>query len=70
MKLTVKQTPYSSVVGGGLTLLNEQGRPAFMVMFIGTTNGITQEQDAALSKQFAGWITANELHVPDQPEER
>lgn len=47
MKLTAKEVPYSSIVGGGLMLIDESGRAAFQVMFMGTTNGITKEQTAA-----------------------
>jgi hypothetical protein len=65
MKLTVERTPYSSVVGGGLTLLNEKGHVAFLVMFMGPTTGISKEQNDALAKQLADWIELYGLEVPD-----
>lgn len=67
MKLTSKMTPYSSVVGGGLTLTAEDGSAAFMVMFIGTTKGITKEENQALAEQFHKWISEHGLSVPDRP---
>jgi hypothetical protein len=66
MKLTAQTVPYSSVVGGGLMLKDESGRAAFIVNFIGTTQGITKEETAALSKQFAEFIEQHGLQVPDR----
>lgn len=63
MKLTAKEVPYSSIVGGGLMLTDESGRAAFQVMFMGTTNGITKEQTAALSRQFGAWAREYGLEV-------
>lgn len=65
MKLTAKQTPYSSIVGGGLVLTDEAGRAAFMVMVRGTTSGISKEQDAAISAFLARAINEGGLEVPD-----
>lgn len=53
MRLTAKLTPWSSVVGGGLHLVDEAGRVRFMVAIMGTTDGITKEQSAELSKLLA-----------------
>lgn len=66
MKLTANKTPYSSVVGGGLMLTDARGRAAFMVIFTGTTDGITKEQDAALADAIAGWINQHGLDVPER----
>lgn len=66
MKLTAKVTPYSSVVGGGLTLTDEHGRPCFIVNFMGTTRGITKAENDALTKQFAAFIEEHGLDVPDR----
>lgn len=65
MKLNAQITPYSSTVGGGLTLLDEEGRASFMVLFCGTTRGISKEQTAALAKQFSGFIEEHGLEVPE-----
>lgn len=64
MKLTVRKSPYSSTVGGGLSLVDEAGRQRFMVMFIGTTEGITKEEDAALSEQIAVLTEKHGVDVP------
>lgn len=64
MKLTAKTVPYSSVVGGGLMLCDETGRARFIVNFMGATEGITKEETAALSRQFASFISDRELEVP------
>lgn len=66
MKLKAKLVPYSSIVGGGLTLTDDAGRAAFIVNFIGTTAGITKEETEALSRQFAAFIAAYGLEVPDR----
>lgn len=52
MKLTAKLTPYSSIVGGGLKLVDSEGRPQFMVMVCGVSNGISKEQNEELSKRL------------------
>lgn len=67
MKLHAKRIPYSSIVGGGLTLIDDSGRHAFIVNFIGTTKGITKEETAALADQFAKWIEEHGgIEVPDR----
>jgi hypothetical protein len=66
-KLTARVNPYSSTVGGGLTL-SDGIRPAFMVLFCGTTAGITKEETAALSAQFKAWVDAHGLTVPQRTE--
>lgn len=65
MRLTIQKTPYSSIVGGGLTLCDEAGRARFLVMFCGTTAGITKEETAALTEQFADALP-NGIDVPDR----
>ena len=64
MKLKAEVTAYSSTVGGGLTLVDEQGRPRFMVMLIGTTDGITKEQDRAISEAIAKAVNSDGIEVP------
>lgn len=66
MKLTPKVTPYSSVVGGGLMLCDETGRARFMVLFTGTTDGITKEENNTLAEQFAAWASEHGLQVPER----
>ena len=66
MKLRARTFPHSSIVGGGLTLLAEDGRAAFIVSFCGTTAGIRKEETEALSKQFAAWVEEHGLEVPDR----
>lgn len=58
VKLVSSITPYSSIVGGGLTLRRIDGRAGFIVNFIGTSEGITPEETAALSAQFE-WFVSN-----------
>lgn len=66
MKLAAKAVPYSSVVGGGLSLHDASGAARFMVIFCGTTAGITKEENAALASQFAALIERDGLEVPDR----
>lgn len=64
MKLKAKKSPYSSIVGGGLQLVDDNGRTRFMVLFTGTTDGISKEQDAALAEQLVAWINQHGLDIP------
>jgi hypothetical protein len=64
VKLTSKIVPYSSNVGGGLVLLDEIGRAVFQVAFMGTTQGITKEQTAELSRQFDWYVNELGLEIP------
>lgn len=64
MKLKAKQVPYSGVVGGGLLLTSEAGSAAFMIVFTGTTKGITKEQSDAMAKQVAKLINDHGLECP------
>lgn len=52
-KLVAKLTPYSSVVGGGLQLQDEDGRMQFVVALMGVSNGISKEQSSELSQRLA-----------------
>ena len=58
MNLTAKLTPYSSVVGGGLQIVDEKGRARFIVALMGTTDGISKEQNDELSKRLADGFNA------------
>lgn len=66
MKLTAKQIPYSSTVGGGLCLVDEKGRARFMVSVYGTTDGITKEETAAIARALAKGIPAGGIDVPER----
>lgn len=66
MKLLAEEVPYSSVVGGGLTLIAEDRSIGFIVNFMGTSKGITREETAALAKQFATWVNERGLEIPDR----
>jgi hypothetical protein len=66
-RLSGREIPYSSIVGGGLTLLDEKGRAAFIVNFIGTTEGITKEETQALTRQFLWYLDKiGGLEVPER----
>lgn len=62
--LIARATPYSSTVGGGVTLEDEQGRARFMVMFIGTTDGITKEENDALARNYEWFVNEMGQAVP------
>lgn len=56
MILTPKITPYSSTVGGGLKLVDQDGRVKFMVMICGIADGITKKETAIISEALARGI--------------
>lgn len=62
--LFAADVPFSSVVGGGLTLKTIDGRAAFIVNFMGTTQGITKEESVALSDQFRWFVQMYGIAVP------
>lgn len=64
VRLSAELVPYSSIVGGGLTLKKLDGRAGFIVNFIGTSEGITKEETTALSQQFAWFISNYGCFVP------
>lgn len=63
-KVSAKMTPYSSVVGSSLQLVNETGKPCFLIMFAGTTEGITKEESQAIADQLAWYINELGLEIP------
>jgi len=67
MKLKAKQIGYSSIVGGGLLLVDEAGAGQLIVNFMGTTKGISKEQYLALSEQIGKLINQAGLDVPEHP---
>ena len=66
MKLTARTTGYSSVVGGGLMLCDDNGRARFLVNFIGTFEGITKEESQAMSQRIGELINEHGLSVSDR----
>lgn len=66
MRLKPKQVPYSSIVGGSIVLEDEAGRGRFMVMFCGTTEGITKDESKALQERIAALIDEYGLEVPER----
>jgi hypothetical protein len=69
MKLRAKVVPYSSIVGGGVTLLDEKGAARFILSLRGTTQGIDRQQTEALTKQIADLINANGLRALESQEQ-
>lgn len=71
MKLRAIRIPYSSVVGGGLQLIDDKTRTArFVVNIMGTTAGITREENDAISHALATAILSLPdcaITVPDRP---
>lgn len=62
-RLTARAIPYSSVVGGGLILVDEKGAARFGVIFRGTSWGISKEQNNQLSEQIINLINTNGIEV-------
>lgn len=65
MKLKAKITPYSSIVGGGVTLFDEAGRVQFQIAILGVA-GITKEQSTAISAHIVKAMDADPLTLPDK----
>lgn len=64
VRLHADIVPYSSVVGGGLVLKKLDGRAGFIINFMGTSEGITKEETAALSEQFRWFVQTYGCAVP------
>jgi hypothetical protein len=56
IRLYAKPFGYSSVVGGGLQLAEKEGPVAFLVSFLGTTQGITKKETEELTTQIVDLI--------------
>lgn len=65
MKLKAEAFPYSSIVGGGVMLLNERGAATFQIGLRGTTKGITKEQTEAITRRLVELINRCGLEVED-----
>lgn len=63
-RMDARPTPYSSVVGGGLILFDQSGRAAFQLSIIGTSNGVTREENDAIARRLAELINSHGLEVP------
>lgn len=66
LKLTAKQTPWSGVVGGGLQLVDQTGRTRFMVMICGVSDGITKEENAAISAALASAVNEQPIELAER----
>ena len=64
MKVDARILPYSGIVGGGVQLLDAQGRAQFQIALMGTTNGISKEQTHAIARRIAELINQHGLEVP------
>lgn len=65
IKLRPDKVPYSSIVGGGLTLADSAtGQIKFVVSLRGVSSGITKEETKALSDRIAELISEHGLEVP------
>lgn len=58
-KLTAKVIPFSSIVGGGVALLDAHGRIRFQIALLGCSHGISKLQSDDMAHQLAFLI--NEL---------
>lgn len=67
MKIRAQPISYSSIVGGGIMLLDDKGRACGQIAFIGGGSRITSEQDNAMSRQIAALINTHGLEIPDAP---
>jgi hypothetical protein len=65
MKLTANEIPFSGMFGGGLGLVDEAGAAKFMIVFMGTTDGISNDQRHELARQIGEMINARGLDVPE-----
>lgn len=52
IRLKAQRIGYSSVVGGGLMLSDPAGRSSFIINIIGTTQGVTKEENNELVEQI------------------
>jgi hypothetical protein len=63
-KMTLRPQAYSSVVGGGLQVVDKSGAVRFLICMIGTTEGITREETEAISSQIIAALKDRELLIP------
>jgi hypothetical protein len=66
MKLTSKVLPYSRSVGGGLMLVDEDGRRICQVSFVAMSDVITEEQLIALTRNFDHYVHLNGLEISSE----
>lgn len=67
MKLKAEAIRYSSVVGGGVLLLDERGAAAFQLALIGTTKGISKDQNGVIAARLVELINTHGLEIADPP---
>lgn len=63
MKIRAQAFLYSSIVGGGVMLLDERGAAVFQIGLRGTTKGITKEQTEAITARLVELINRCGLEV-------
>lgn len=69
IKLHADAFPYSSVVGGGLSLSRgEDGPIAFLIHATGTTQGITRQETEEIAGRLVELINTHGLEVTPRPE--
>lgn len=64
MKLHATVIPYSGTQGGGLRLIDGEGRVCFVVPIVGIKRDITKEQAMAIAKALIDGIP-EPIEVPD-----
>lgn len=65
MKLKAQIVPYSSIVGGGVLLLDERGAAVFQIGLRGTSRGITKEQTEIITTRLVELINRCGLEVEE-----
>jgi len=64
MKLNSTRIQYSSIVGGGLGLIDaDSGIVKFQIMLIGTTKGISKAQNDAITQRLGELINIYGLEI-------
>ena len=66
MKLRAEPIQFSSVVGGGLMLINEANRVCFQIAFMGASDHIDREISDALAQRIGGLINEHGLVLDDE----
>jgi hypothetical protein len=67
-KLKARAIGYSGVVGGGVTLDNEEGHACFVLSLIGTTKGVTKQETDEICARLVLLINSGGLIVTEREE--
>jgi hypothetical protein len=70
MKLTARIVPYSSVVGGGVMLLDEAGKAYLQLAVMGGRVGVTREEHEATAAALVELVNAEGLVIGETPDEK